>query len=249
MTLASPGAGGPSRPSPALPHLEETVLATQRYLATVNGLTAADLHRATLLPGWTVAHVVSHVSRNAEAVTRLLHWARTGEPTPMYTSQEARDREIGEGARRPLADLVANAAETAAQFEAAARGLPEDRLEETVARTLDAPAFPVRRTGAMRRTEVEVHHADLGLGYTAHDWPADLHDHLLKRRARELAEGPGLVLRLEDRDEQVTVGVLPTGSTTVTGATADVVWWLLGRGSGEGLRCSAGQLPELGSWA
>jgi maleylpyruvate isomerase len=249
MTTLSDEASGPSRPSPALPHLEETVLATQRYLATVNALTDADLQQPSLLPGWSRAHVVSHVSRNAEAVTRLIHWARTGEPTPMYASQEARDREIEEGARLPLAALLADAAETAARLEAAARGLPEDRLEETVARTFDGPVFPVRRTGAMRRTEVEVHHADLGLGHTARDWPADFLDHLLKRRLRELAKSPGFVLHLTDRGRLLQVGARASSVPEVTGATPDVIWWLLGRGSGEGLRCSTGQLPQLGKWA
>lgn len=225
------------------------MLATQRYLATVNRLTDADLRAPSALPGWTRAHVVTHVSRNAEAITRLLHWARTGEPTPMYTSHDQRDREIEAGARLSAAELAQDAAETAAAFEAAARGLPEDKLEETVSRTLDSRPFPVRRTGAMRRTEVEVHHADLELGYSAHDWPADLHDHLLGRRRRELAERAGFVLRLEDRRDELTMGRASADPVMISGATADVVWWLLGRGSGEGLRCSAGQLPQLGKWA
>jgi maleylpyruvate isomerase len=232
-----------------LPHLEETVSATQRYLATVSALTDAEVRAPSLLPGWTRAHVVSHVSRNAEALTRLLHWARTGEPTPMYLSQDDRDSEIAAGSRRPVAELVADATESAAALEAAARGLPEERVEALVSRTLDSPSFPVRRTGAMRRIEVEVHHADLDLGYTAHDWPTDLVDLLLRRRRRELAERAGFLLRLEDRDEDLPLGRASSDPTTVSGATADAVWWLLGRGSGEGLRCSTGQLPELGSWA
>ena len=232
-----------------LAHLEETVQATQRYLATVNGLTDAELRGPSHLPGWSRAHVVSHVSRNAEAITRLVHWARTGEPTPMYHSDAARDREIDQGSRLSREEIVADAVETAAQLEAAARGLPADRHEETVARTLGSRPFPVRRVGAMRRTEVEVHHADLDAGYTAHDWPADFHDHLLKRRVRELGERAGFVLRLVDRDQDLPVGRASADPVVVRGATADVVWWLLGRGSGEGLRCSAGQLPELGKWA
>ena len=242
-------APGPRRSSPALPHLEELVLATQRYLATVNRLTPRELGGPSHLPGWTRAHVVAHVSRNAEAISRLLHWARTGEPTPMYLSNEARDRDIEEGARRTPEELVADAVETSALLEAAARGLTEDRLEETVSRTLDSPAFPVRRAGAMRRIEVEVHHADLDAGYTAHEWPTDFHDLLLKRRVRELAERAGFVLELTDRDSEVPVGRASSDPVVISGLTADVVWWLLGRGSGEGLRCSAGQLPQLGKWA
>jgi maleylpyruvate isomerase len=232
-----------------LAHLEETVLATQRYLATVNRLTAADLRGPSHLPGWSRAHVVAHVSRNAEAIQRLLHWARTGEPTPMYVSDEVRDRDIEQSARLSPEELAADAAETAALLEAAARGLPADRLEETVSSTLGSPAFPVRRAGAMRRIEVEVHHADLDAGYAAHDWPADLHDLLLKRRRRELTERAGLVLALTDRGEEVPLGRVSSDPAVVAGLTADVVWWLLGRGSGEGLRCSTGQLPELGKWA
>ena len=115
-----------------------------------------------------------------------------------------------------------------------------------MARIPGAPTFPVRRVGAMRRTEVEVHHADLGVGYTAADWPGDFVDHLLKRRTRELtAAGRQVALTLEDRDRHIVIG---DGGPHVRGATADVVWWLLGRGSGERLACSEPRLPELGRW-
>ncbi len=248
MTQA-PGRTGPFRPSPALPHLEETVLAVQRYLQTVSGLTDAELRAPSVLPGWTRGHVVAHVARNAEALTRLLHWARTGEPTPMYVSDDERAAGIDAGAALSAAELLADSAEAAAQWEAAARGLPEDRLEAPVSRLLDSPPFPVRRVGVLRRTEVEVHHADLDAGYTAHDWPADLLDHLLRRRERELTERAGFLVVLEDRDQDRPMGRPSTDPVVVSGRTPDVVWWLLGRGAGEGLRCSAGQLPELGRWA
>ena len=58
--------------------------------------TEADFAGASLLPGWSRSHVVSHVSANAQAIGRLLHWARTGEPLPMYPSMQERDREIAE---------------------------------------------------------------------------------------------------------------------------------------------------------
>lgn len=250
-------AAGPSRPSPApvttLAHLEETVLATQRYLATLARLTSEELHAPSLLPGWTRGHVVTHLARNADGLVNLLHWARTGEPTPMYASQEQRDDDIAAGADRSAEELVADAADSAARFEAAARGLPADRLDAQVSRTLGAPTYAVRRVGTMRRTEVEVHHADLDVGYTAHDWPADLVDHLVARRCAELgeqlegqADAHRFTLELDDRDSPVRVG--PAPEAVVSGLAADAVWWLLGRGSGEGLRCSTGRLPELGRW-
>jgi maleylpyruvate isomerase len=32
------------------------------------------------LPGWSRAHVLTHVARNADAMINLLTWARTGRP-------------------------------------------------------------------------------------------------------------------------------------------------------------------------
>ena len=57
------------------------------------------------LPGWSRAHVLSHVARNADAMMNLLYWARTGEETPAYVSREARDADIAAGARRPPAAI------------------------------------------------------------------------------------------------------------------------------------------------
>ena len=54
-------------------------------------LAEADLGDAALgepsaLPGWTRRHLLAHVAANAAALGNLVHWAATGEPTPMYSS-------------------------------------------------------------------------------------------------------------------------------------------------------------------
>ena len=63
------------------------------------GLDDAAFTSPTELAGWTRAHVVAHLSANAEAVGRLVHWAATGEPTPMYSSMEQRNADIESGSR------------------------------------------------------------------------------------------------------------------------------------------------------
>ena len=229
-----------------LPHLEETVVATQRLLATLATFSDADLREPSLLPGWTRGHIVAHVCRNADAVTAVVHGAATGADLPMYASQEARDAAVEQDAGRSAAEHRADAAASAERFHAAARALPPDRWEVGVSRTPGAPRFPVRRVGAMRRIEVEVHHADLGTAYAAADWPADFLGHLLDRRRRELAaDEVGLTLELTDRSAAVTTG---SSGPRVSGATPDVVWWLLGRGTGDRLACSDARLPDLGRW-
>ncbi len=229
-----------------MPYVEETVVATSRYLATLHALTDAEARAPSLLPGWTRGHVVTHVSRNADALGNLLHWALTGEERPMYASQEQRDADVEAGAGRPVEELVQDAEASSARFERAARGLPADRGAALVSRTPGSQQFKVARVGMLRWVEVEVHHADLGLGYSPGDWPVAFLELLLERRRRELdADGWDLVLEAEDLERRIEVG---SDGPTVRGTAPDLVWWLLGRGDGTGLACSAGTLPEVGRW-
>src|SRR5699024_2980673 len=75
---------------------------TRRGTAHYSGQLAlvdnAEFGRDTLLPDWTVAHLAAHVAYNANALCNLMHWAETGEETPMYSSPQARGEEIARGA-------------------------------------------------------------------------------------------------------------------------------------------------------
>lgn len=228
------------------PFLDETVVATARYLGAVVELSAEDLLAPSLLPGWTRAHVVTHLARNADAFTGLLHAAQAGEPGAMYPSVDARNADIEAGATRGPADLRADAVASAGRWVQAANELHASRLGSPVSRLPDGEPFPVSRVGLMRLTEVEVHHADLGIGYTAADWSAVFTTALHERRARELAEG-GVVLSWSADDTGQTWSSGP-GGPHVSGTAAALAWWLVGRSSGEGLACSEDRLPELGRW-
>ena len=228
------------------PHLDETVVATARFLETVGRLGEEDVRGPSVLPGWTRAHVVTHVARNADALSNVLHAARAGETGSMYPSQEERDADIESGAGRAPHELLEDAVTACGRWRQAANQLHAADLEKPMSRLPGGPAQPVRRVGMMRRTEVEVHHADLDAGYTAEDWPTDFVAALMKRRQRELeSSGVGLSWRTTDTGEHWETGPGPE----VTGTAAALVWWLLGRGTGESLACSAGRLPELGRWA
>ncbi|MGH3510366.1 MAG: maleylpyruvate isomerase family mycothiol-dependent enzyme [Nocardioidaceae bacterium] len=235
----------PGTAIPGLPHLDATVVAASRYLEALTKLSEAEMRAPSLLPGWTRGHVITHLARNADGLAGMLEEARHGASTAMYPSQESRDADIDAGAGRPAAELEADAVETCERWLRAARALPADMLETPVTRLPGTEPFPVRRVGVMRRTEVEVHHADLGTGYTADDWPEDLVDHLLHRRDRELTSmGLGLTVLATDRSSGFSTG----GGPEVAGTAADLAWWLIGRGDGTTLTCSAGTLPELGRW-
>jgi maleylpyruvate isomerase len=228
-----------------LPHLDETLVATTRYLAGLTVLDESSARAPSGLPGWSRAHVVGHLARNADGLANLLAGARSGEDLPMYPSQEHRDADIERTAGLPWVELLDDAQRSARRWAAAAEALPAGLLDTPVRRTPGAVPFPVRRVGVLRRTEVEVHHADLRVGYTARDWPRDLVEALMGRRDRELREdGVGLTLVADDLGRTWRTGPGPT----VRGAAPDLLWWLLGRGEGSGLVCSDGALPDLGGW-
>jgi maleylpyruvate isomerase len=228
------------------PHLDETVVATARYLEALTELDDEDVRAPSLLPGWTRAHVITHVARNADALADVLHGAQLGEVRAQYPSDEERDADIEAGAGRSAAELMEDSVASAGRWRQAAEQLHADHLENLCERTPGGKSYPARRVPLSRRTEVEVHHADLDIGYTAADWPEEFVEALFKRRHRELADaGLGITWRATDTGSTWTAGDGPE----VTGAAPDLVWWLLGRGTGAGLACSEGQLPELGRWA
>lgn len=229
-----------------LPHFEETVLATTRYLAALEGLTDDDVRAPSLLPGWTRGHVITHVSRNADALARVLRAAEAGVEATMYDTAEQRDADIEAGAGRSAAELVEDASASWGRLLQAENEIHDSHLDGTFARVSGAMAVPVRKVGLMRRVEVEVHHADLGIGYTAADWPEDFTRRLIARRQKELADGPSMVLSSTDVDGLWKLG--PGQGPEVTGTLADLAWWLIGRGDGSGLESSSGELPRLERW-
>jgi len=50
-----------------------------RLRATLAGLTDADARGPSLLPGWSVGHVLTHLARNADSLVRMLKAAARGD--------------------------------------------------------------------------------------------------------------------------------------------------------------------------
>jgi maleylpyruvate isomerase len=229
-----------------LPHFEETILATTRYLADIEALTDEQMREPSALPGWTRAHVITHLSRNADALSGVLHAAQEGRHVAMYPDQETRDADIEAGARRTAAEIIEDAAASWGRLLQAENEIHDSHLDETFTRRAGTDPLPVRHVGHIRRTEVEIHHADLLLGYTPASWPHDFSRDLVSRRQEELANGPSMVLRATDVDGLWNVG---TGQgPEISGTVGELAWWLVGRGDGSGLVSSTGDLPQLPRW-
>jgi maleylpyruvate isomerase len=230
--------------------MTEVDRATQRLLRTVAGLDGdAALSAPSRLPGWTRGHVLAHVSRNADGLTNLLTWARTGVVTPQYAAPEQRDRDIATGAPRGQAEHLADVRESAERFSAAAADMPA----QAWVTVLDIPGAPqpAARVVWRRLREVEVHHVDLAAGYCHDDWPVAFGHRLLHEVVTGFAvrdDAPALVLRPADSGHELTIGD-PAGAPVVSGTACALAAWLVGRSAGDDLTSSPdGELPTPPSW-
>lgn len=144
--------------------------ATQRLLSTARVITEPDLRQPSLLPGWTRAHVLAHLSRNADAMRNLLVGARSGQDRPAYASSVARDADIERDAAQEARDLASDVADSAMALRTITRQLPDLAWAYPV-RILDSAPFPAAQLLTRRLVEVELHHCDLAAGYGPADWP------------------------------------------------------------------------------
>src|ERR1700757_4550924 len=100
--------------------------ATQRLLDTARIITEPDLRAPSLLPGWSRAHVLAHVARNADALRSLLTGARAQQQRSAYASAQARDDDIETSAVRASRELMTDLADSAMALRTMIRQLPDE---------------------------------------------------------------------------------------------------------------------------
>lgn len=151
----------------------EGVTASHRGLEAMlgdlrDGLDAAAPSR---LPDWTIGHVLAHLARNADSISRVLEATERGETVERYAGGPAgRNAEITAGAPRPAGDLIADVHDSNARLEAV---LAVHTRWDGISIETSGRRIGVGDLVFLRWREVEVHRADLGLGYGPDDWPAE----------------------------------------------------------------------------
>jgi maleylpyruvate isomerase len=195
------------------------------------------------LPGWTRAHVLTHVARNADALVNLLTWARTGVPTPAYASQEQRDADIEAGATRSPAEIRADLVASSDRLAAVVREMPEDAWSTR----LDFRGRKILASDVLwlRARETWIHAIDLDAGASFGDLPRPMLRELLTDAAATLGarpDFPRLLLVPSDESRTWNVGEGPD-PLEVRGTAAELTAWLLGRSKGRDLRTAEGKRP------
>lgn len=213
-----------------------------RFLGTAQALADDDLYQASALPGWTRAHVLTHLAQAADSRTGLLRAARAGRVGRQYPSEQARADAIEAGARRPPAAIRADLQHAVQDCLTAIREHPR-HLWDAPAIWLGAGRRPVRGAVTSLRRELEYHHVDLAAGYQTANWPDDF-------AATELSLVTALMNRRADAPPMVltcptALHIDTSPPVDVTGPPAALLAWLSGRSNGSGLHPDAAALPTL----
>jgi uncharacterized protein (TIGR03083 family) len=201
-------------------------------------LAGADLDEAALgapsaLPGWTRRHLLAHVAANAGALGNLVHWAATGEPTPMYSSPDARAGGIERGALLPADELGAWLRRSAQTLDDAMTALSGEQWQAPVL-TAQGRTVPATEVPWLRAREVYVHAVDLATGLSFAELPAGfctaLCDDVVAKRASAQASGPALVLEALDTGGRWELpGQRDSEPVVLSGPLAEITAYLTGR--------------------
>ncbi|WP_434440812.1 maleylpyruvate isomerase family mycothiol-dependent enzyme [Lentzea sp. E54] len=228
-------------------HINAVRQATDVLYEVVEELDQAAVRGASLLPGWTRGHVITHLARNADALVNLLTWAKTGVEHQAYTSRADRDADIEEGSRRILQVIKADLDSACQRFEAACRELPAHAWRSEIT-TPKGQAIPASMVPLFRLREIWIHLVDLNAGIGFDDLPADFVEEFLDDAVAQFAgrvDPFGIEVTLPDGSQRSWMVNGPASRSSVSGSAAAVLGWLTGRTDGADLR---GELPDLPDW-
>ena len=204
--------------------------ATQALLGDTIQLEADAWHEPSALPGWTRAHVATHIARNADAFSRVIEGMLRGEQVFMYDSNEARDADIEAGAQRSGLEIQEDLDRSADRLN---RALDEVTPEQWAAPLRTRPNLTLDRAEMavlQRLTEVAVHHIDLQIGQTFDDLDPEVAGWLLRNTVDRLhGRNPDFAVRLTDPDGTELAATGGADAPTVTGSVQRLLGWLMGR--------------------
>ncbi|WP_344132073.1 maleylpyruvate isomerase family mycothiol-dependent enzyme [Saccharopolyspora halophila] len=225
-----------------MPPLKAVADAHRRLLEVTAPLTDEQVRTPSLLPGWSRAHVLAHLTDNARAFARVSALALRGELVDAYEGGRAERDAIIEG-------LAAGNAHSHRD------GLTRHLTALEAVWSQASPAdweLPVRyRNGdlaevvRMRWREVWIHLVDLDLGVSPEEWTDDFCHHTIEFLLPRLPDG--VALRQTDGPARWSPDgeISAVRDVEIAGPARDLAAWLTGRPTH---RLTASELPELEPW-
>jgi len=215
---------------------------TQALLGDTIGLTDEQWGAPSRLPGWTRAHIASHVARNADGLSRVVRQLHDGQPTGLYPDSATARTDIERGSERGALELQIDLDSSAERLHRAFSQLLKMRRDQLVPLT---PSLTVRLDAipVVRMNEVVLHHIDLDVGFSWGDVGDDVAAWLLEYNIGRVGRNSAYpAIRLVS-DSGVT-GLIggPGHPRVVDGPDHLLLGWLTGRLPGQQI---APGLPDL----
>ena len=219
---------------------------TRRLVRSVDAMTDDQWRQPSLLPGWTRAHVVAHLTLNAEGLSGGARGSARGAPGPDVRLQRGarqRHRRAGLGVAVRAAGQVPGLDHGDRRVGGGAGGQPGRDHDRADAGRAVVPGRRRRRRCASARSRS-----------TTPTWrsttprptgrPSSSYCSWTPAPARSY-DGEPFVAHATDLDRSWEFG---TGGPTVSGVGSALAWWTTGRGFGDGLTSDDGRVPRMEPW-
>jgi maleylpyruvate isomerase len=219
----------------------------QQVEGVVAALEPAQLREPSRLENWSRGHVLSHLARNADALTNLLSWARTGVESRMYSSPTEREDGIDSGADRELPEQLADLTAASSRFLRAAQEVGEARQSFPVL-SAQGRQIAAREVPWLRVREVWLHLVDLDAGPDIDSVPDAVAWTLTADVAAWMTpRTPATVDLHVDGHGTIRLGSGASATSVIEGSAPRIAGWLTGRTGTSGLT-STGAIPDLPRW-
>ncbi len=205
--------------------------ATQRLLGDTIAIDEDDWQTLTKLPGWTRAHVATHLAINADTMRGTVESVLSAAPAPMYTADAESDALIERGSGRSALQLQIELDRSAGQLNDTFNALTPPQWDYRIGLRAGG-VVPVRLLVLARLAEVVIHHVDLDVGFGFDDLDAEIGRWLLEWTAYRHVpdpEHPPLHITSTSGFDTI-VGERPDAQPAlIHGDDAHIAGWLSGR--------------------
>lgn len=198
--------------------------ADQALLRDTISILETDWHSPSLLPGWTRAHVATHLARGADRLRSVTEISFTGARVQEFSVTD-RLEELELGADRTGLELQIDLDTSASALTATWNAVTDwHRPVRFLGRTRPLAILPV-----IRLHEISVHHLDLACGFTARQLPPETAASLLRWVADRVKDLDLPAVAIEATSGFSTI--IGRGPVTATAEADDAsLWaWLSGR--------------------
>lgn len=224
--------------------------ATQALLGDTIRISDQEWQQPSRLPGWTRAHVATHLARNADGLRRAVTGLLTHRSTHLYASPRDRRRDLELGSRRAPLELQIDLDTSAGKLNEVFNQLTESGITDEVELS---PGFrmPAHHLVVARLNEVVLHRIDLDHGFAPANIDADIARWLLEWNCLRIGERPDFPAMhlMSSSGFQTVIGAAPHPDhepQIVQGTDASLLGWLTGRASADALGGAEGlTFPEL----